>query len=93
MESNSTINSEQPATSPAPAAAPAAVISIEADEADALDHDSAFGDDASDASSRTSLSSGIARYRVENGRRYHAYKSGNYLLVRNHFFPGPSPPP
>ena len=66
MESNSTINPEQPATSPAPAAAPAAVISIEADlspsllntcqnrslitvlqEADALDHDSAFGDDAS----------------------------------------------
>ncbi|KAH9212142.1 putative methyltransferase [Leptodontidium sp. 2 PMI_412] len=31
-------------------------------------------------SSRTSLSSGIARYRTENGRRYHAYKEGNYLF-------------
>ncbi|PVH89233.1 S-adenosyl-L-methionine-dependent methyltransferase [Cadophora sp. DSE1049] len=63
-----------------PAPTQAGPLSIEADEADALDNDSAFGDDASDASSRTSLSSGIARYRIENGRRYHAYKEGNYLL-------------
>ncbi|KAH6712790.1 putative methyltransferase [Leptodontidium sp. MPI-SDFR-AT-0119] len=69
------LHSGQPA--PASALLPG---SIEVDEVDALDNDSAFGDDTSEASSRTSLSSGIARYRTENGRRYHAYKEGNYLF-------------
>ncbi|CZT02882.1 related to TAM domain methyltransferase [Rhynchosporium agropyri] len=67
-----------PVLGPVQADVPAGAI--EADEDEALDNDSAFGDDVSEASSRTSLSSGIKRYRVENGRRYHAYKEGNYLL-------------
>ncbi|KAL9630712.1 MAG: hypothetical protein Q9164_006282 [Protoblastenia rupestris] len=42
--------------------------------------DSSLGDD--DASSRytASLTSSIERYPVENGRRYHAYKDGSYVL-------------
>ncbi|TVY81903.1 Secondary metabolism regulator [Lachnellula suecica] len=53
---------------------------IEADDNEALERDSAFGDNESIASSRTSLTSGITRYRQENGRRYHAYRDGKYLF-------------
>jgi len=53
---------------------------LDADDSQALENDSAFGDGADDQSDRTSLSSGITRYRQENGRRYHAYKDGAYLL-------------
>jgi hypothetical protein len=35
----------------------------------------------SDSSERTSIFSEIMRYREENGRRYHGYKDGSYLLV------------
>ncbi|KFY48966.1 hypothetical protein V495_00868 [Pseudogymnoascus sp. VKM F-4514 (FW-929)] len=42
------------------------------------DADSAYGDSV--ASSSTSLASSITRYQYENGRRYHAYKQGEYYL-------------
>jgi hypothetical protein len=35
----------------------------------------------SDMSERTSIFSEVMRYREENGRRYHGYKDGSYLLV------------
>ncbi|CAG8957255.1 hypothetical protein HYFRA_00010677 [Hymenoscyphus fraxineus] len=46
------------------------------------DGDSAFGeDDQGDWGSTTSsIGSSILRYRQENGRTYHAYKDGKYLL-------------
>lgn len=53
---------------------------IEADALEALENDSAFGDDMSVASSRTSLKSSITKYREENGRRYHAFRDGKYLM-------------
>jgi SAM-dependent methyltransferase len=41
------------------------------------DADSAFGDDAS---SLASLESWVQKYRMENGRRFHSFKDGAYLL-------------
>ncbi|TVY43919.1 Secondary metabolism regulator [Lachnellula subtilissima] len=52
---------------------------IEPDDNDALERDSAFGGN-SIASSKTSLTEGITKYRQENGRRYHAYRDGKYLF-------------
>ena len=43
------------------------------------DTDSAFEDD-SDASSYTSLISEVQNYKYENGRRYHSYREGQYVL-------------
>jgi hypothetical protein len=61
---------ESPATSPP--AGPAALGPLEA-ESDDWDGDSAVG--AADLeSSKASISSSILKYRVENGRTYHAYK-------------------
>lgn len=54
---------------------------IEADDEieDSLnDNDSSLGDDA--ASSTASISSSILKYREENGRTYHAYKDGKYVI-------------
>ncbi|QSZ33362.1 hypothetical protein DSL72_002950 [Monilinia vaccinii-corymbosi] len=53
---------------------------IEVDDNDALENDSAFGGPAASHTSKTSLTSGITRYREENGRRYHAYRDGKYLM-------------
>lgn len=47
-------------------------------EADDWDHDSALN--ASLASSTTSLSESILKFREENGRTYHAYKDGVYAF-------------
>lgn len=57
-------------------------MASEAEEPDGEhDGDSAFaGDDDDDASSTWSLSSSILDYEYENGRRYHAYRAGNYFL-------------
>lgn len=55
-------------------------IQAEADDYDG--YDSGFGEVAS---STTSISSSIMRYREENGRTYHAYKEGIYA------FPNDSP--
>ncbi|KAJ8066888.1 hypothetical protein OCU04_004274 [Sclerotinia nivalis] len=67
------------ATAAAPTPAPAPVpVTLEADDAEALldDGDSALGSEP--GSSTTSLASSITRYRIENGRTYHAYKDGKY---------------
>ena len=52
---------------------------LEADADGGNDDDSAFGDDNA-GSSTTSIGSSILRYRQENGRTYHAYKDGQYLV-------------
>lgn len=50
-------------------------------ELDVDDNDSAIAtEDLEDMSSTTSIGSSILRYRQENGRTYHAYKDGKYLL-------------
>ncbi|KAJ4172517.1 hypothetical protein NW754_002718 [Fusarium falciforme] len=48
-------------------------------DVDSDDHDSAL-DGISAFSDTTSLASSIVKYRVENGRTYHAYKAGSYIL-------------
>jgi SAM-dependent methyltransferase len=45
---------------------------------DVSDVDSALGEDASTAS--TSIISSIRHYKYENGRRYHAFREGEYVL-------------
>ncbi|ERF76119.1 hypothetical protein EPUS_01452 [Endocarpon pusillum Z07020] len=47
-------------------------------EADEYDNDSAFGESL--ASSTTSLRSAVTKYEFEHGRRYHAYKAGQYAF-------------
>lgn len=67
-------------TSPAPPVATTeenAHVEAEADDYD--DGDSAFGPN-SVASSTTSIGSSILKYRTENGRTYHSYKDGKYIL-------------
>ncbi|TDZ35512.1 putative methyltransferase tdiE [Colletotrichum spinosum] len=59
-----------PTTGPAPAP--------DADDTDTSDSDSSLGADVQ--SSTASLRSSILRYREENGRTYHAYKDGSYLI-------------
>lgn len=54
---------------------------IDADDLAALETDSAFGDNVSVASSKTSLASSVAKYRIEHGRTYHGFKDGTYLVV------------
>ncbi|KAF4456666.1 hypothetical protein F53441_1222 [Fusarium austroafricanum] len=54
------------------------VVDEHAAQDDRDDADSAFGDDY--GSDTTSLRSSILRYREENGRTYHAYKDGAYVL-------------
>ena len=61
------------------AAVPEEPGQIEADdENDLNDTDSSLGDDAT--SSTASISSSILKYREENGRTYHAYKDGIYVI-------------
>jgi hypothetical protein len=36
------------------------------------------------ASDTTSLSSGVTKFRYENGRRYHGYKDGLYMFVHQY---------
>lgn len=46
-----------------------------------LDTDSAFGDDEQPASTyTTSVTSSIWNYEYENGRRYHAFRAGQYII-------------
>ncbi|KAM5383758.1 hypothetical protein ACJZ2D_001747 [Fusarium nematophilum] len=52
---------------------------LEADE-NLPDDDSAYGVSESSASYQTSLASSIVNYKYENGRRYHAFRAGTYLL-------------
>ncbi len=67
---------------PAPGEPAAASSVIEADPAPEVnvaqdDADSYFGENLS---STASLSSSILKYREENGRTYHAYKDGKYVI-------------
>ncbi|PUU75092.1 S-adenosyl-L-methionine-dependent methyltransferase [Tuber borchii] len=70
------------AASPADSHAPQQGLDGVVIEADVVsqddDGDSAFDSDAS--SYVTSLSSSITNYRYENGRRYHAFREGAYVL-------------
>ncbi|KAK3316026.1 methyltransferase [Apodospora peruviana] len=61
-----------------PAEAPPVPLEVDID-GDNEDGDSAY---ASDTSSRRtgSITSSIVEYQYENGRRYHAYRSGQYVL-------------
>ncbi|KAH8654553.1 S-adenosyl-L-methionine-dependent methyltransferase [Tricladium varicosporioides] len=61
-------------------AEPQDVGTLQAEADDHVDNDSAFGDDASVASSTTTLSQSIMKHREENGRTYHSYKDGKYVL-------------
>ncbi|KAH8897160.1 S-adenosyl-L-methionine-dependent methyltransferase [Thozetella sp. PMI_491] len=54
----------------------AAAIAVDPEAPD--DNDSALGDD--DLSATTSISSSVLDFRRENGRTYHAYKDGKYLI-------------
>lgn len=56
--------------------------SQDAIEADSThEHDSTYGGDRdSIASSSMSINSAITNYPIENGRRYHAYQEGKYLM-------------
>ncbi|KAG4440779.1 hypothetical protein IFR05_003766 [Cadophora sp. M221] len=57
----------------------AAPPNLEAEADDFNDGDSALGGDSS-GSSTTSIETSIMRHRHENGRTYHSYKDGKYLL-------------
>ncbi|KAL5352249.1 hypothetical protein ACLOAV_002196 [Pseudogymnoascus australis] len=75
-------NEGQTETSPPAAVTATEVIEEQlpplAEPGESDDADSAYGDSV--ASSSTSLASSITRYQYENGRRYHAYKQGEYYL-------------
>ncbi|KAJ9616825.1 hypothetical protein H2200_000544 [Cladophialophora chaetospira] len=59
-------------------AAPDPEALIQADSNEGSEFDSALGDDASVASE--TLASSIYNYSYQHGRRYHAYRRGEYLL-------------
>lgn len=58
--------------------APDAAIEADPDLYD--ETDSSLGDDAASSRYTASLTSSIERYPMENGRRYHAYKDGSYVM-------------
>ncbi|KAH7065704.1 methyltransferase [Paraphoma chrysanthemicola] len=53
------------------------VLTLDIDTASGSDTDSAFD---ANSSGSTSLSSSILNYEYSNGRRYHGYRSGSYVL-------------
>ncbi|KFY49237.1 hypothetical protein V496_10163 [Pseudogymnoascus sp. VKM F-4515 (FW-2607)] len=55
-----------------------APIEINTDEDDSFDSDSALGSDA--GSDTTSLTSSVLHYKYENGRTYHAFREGQYIM-------------
>ncbi|KAL1999603.1 hypothetical protein VTN02DRAFT_4288 [Thermoascus thermophilus] len=70
----------QPQRSQAPSTQPPSIVpdqSIEVD-ASATDNDSSYGQDLSTYTA--SLTSSVLNYRKENGRTYHGFRDGNYLL-------------
>ncbi|KAF5009123.1 hypothetical protein FDECE_4675 [Fusarium decemcellulare] len=52
---------------------------VEVDD-EAGENDSAFGDSEGSSSYLSSLKSSILNYKYENGRRYHAFREGTYLV-------------
>ncbi|OAX77098.1 hypothetical protein ACJ72_08607, partial [Emergomyces africanus] len=80
MSSPAVQNPDNPDTPDTPSNAPAVTVpvGIDVDEDEGpSDLDSAFGDTNS---TTASLTSSILRYQYENGRRYHAYRAGSYLM-------------
>ena len=53
---------------------------VQADDAEDLEHDSAYDGDSMNGSWTTSLKSSILNYRELYGRTYHAYKEGQYVF-------------
>ncbi|BDD58241.1 hypothetical protein MAP00_003532 [Monascus purpureus] len=53
---------------------------VEVDENASLETDSAYNGSVGSASYLSSLSSGIKDYKYENGRRYHSFREGSYLV-------------
>lgn len=79
---------EQPAQAAAAGSTPAEAqgvpgqTAIEPDPTtiDHSDTDSALGEDSDAQSDSTSLISEVRNYKYENGRRYHSYREGEYVL-------------
>ena len=61
-------------------AQPDTTLYIVPDENPHSDNDPAFLTETDTASSNQSLSSSIMNYQYENGRRYHAYREGEYIM-------------
>ncbi|KAJ0141199.1 hypothetical protein HZ326_15931 [Fusarium oxysporum f. sp. albedinis] len=53
---------------------------LQADDAASLSHDSALAASHESGSYLTSLNSSVLNYKYENGRRYHAFREGAYLV-------------
>ncbi|KAM0548412.1 hypothetical protein ACHAPJ_009898 [Fusarium lateritium] len=53
---------------------------LQADDAASLSNDSAFVSSQGSTGYMTSLNSSILNYKYENGRRYHAFREGAYLV-------------
>ncbi|KAF5253561.1 hypothetical protein FANTH_1633 [Fusarium anthophilum] len=53
---------------------------LQADDAASLSHDSALAASLESGSYLTSLNSSVLNYKYENGRRYHAFREGAYLV-------------
>ncbi|KAJ4244027.1 hypothetical protein NW762_014640 [Fusarium torreyae] len=62
---------------PAPLTSP---VALEVDENDANGSDADSFLETNEGSSTSSINSSILRYRQENGRTYHAYKDGQYVM-------------
>ncbi|RMJ20852.1 Methyltransferase [Aspergillus sp. HF37] len=76
---DSMADSSQPTAAAQPTPDPAANVEIVPDN-DPYANDPAFLTDTDKASSTQSLSSSVLNYQYENGRRYHAYREGEYLM-------------
>lgn len=58
------------------------VLHLDVDTANNSDSDSAFG---GESTASTSIASTILNYEYSNGRRYHGYRSGSYILPNGQF--------
>ncbi|KAK2795571.1 hypothetical protein FQN51_000425 [Onygenales sp. PD_10] len=66
-------------TDPIASSSHPAIVEIDPDHANGEDTDSTIGSEAQSTTS-ASLASSILNYEYSNGRRYHAYNRGSYLL-------------
>lgn len=57
-----------------------AAIEPDPSTVDQPDTDSAYGDESDTQSDTTSLVSEVQNFKYENGRRYHSYRAGEYVL-------------
>lgn len=72
-----TASASAPALGPLQAGGDVLQVDVDTNEEETDDGDSAFGG-GSNAS--TSIASSVLNYEYENGRRYHGYRSGSYVL-------------